>query len=80
MLVEAKNRFPNNQEMQEALDMGIKALLIQIPTKPNVEKWLPTLCPCCMGELSEHMGDGYYKRWDHLDMCPKCGQKLEWGG
>ncbi len=78
LLVGAKGKFLKNQEMLEALNMGIEALLKQIPKHPIIEKWSAALCPCCKEELSEHMGDGYYRHRESLDRCPKCGQKLEW--
>lgn len=78
LLVGAKSKFKDNREMQIALNMGIEALGMQIPKKPILEKWSAALCPGCKEELSEHMGDGYYKHWDSLDRCPECGQRLEW--
>lgn len=78
LLVGAKIKFLNNQEMQEGLSMGISALDKQMAKHPIIEKWSPALCPCCKAELSKSMGDGYYKHWDSLAQCPECGQRLEW--
>jgi len=49
----------------------------QIPQKPKMESWSPALCPSCNEELSESLGDGYYKHWYSIVVCD-CGQKLNW--
>jgi len=49
----------------------------QIPRKPIIESWSPALCPSCDTELSESLGDGYYKHWYSKKVCD-CGQKLDW--
>lgn len=59
------------------LEVVIKALEKQIPKKPLVEAWSPALCPCCNAELSESIGDGYYKHYKGLKICD-CGQSLDW--
>ena len=58
----------------------VKAIRKQIPIKPNIKDWSPALCPCCETELSEHQGDSIYHHYYHLDMCNKCGQRLDWKG
>lgn len=72
-----KNKFLDNEEILEALTMGIKALDKQIPKKPIIESWSPALCPTCRKELSELLGDGYYKHYYYMDICG-CGQRLKW--
>jgi len=63
--------------MTEAINLSIQALNKQIPTIPKIESWNPALCPSCNKELSEHLGDGYYKHWYGLKVC-ECGQKIKW--
>ena len=81
LLVGVKVNYLKNIEMMEALDMAIKALEKQIPQKPKIESWspalCPALCPACEAELSESIGDGYYKHYYNLNIC-ECGQKLKW--
>ena len=77
LIVGAKLRFKDNPEMLKALDMAIDALLKQIPTKPIMEEWNPARCPMCGAELSELIGDGYYKHCVDKEVCD-CGQKLKW--
>lgn len=55
----------------------IAALEMQIAKKPIIEPWSPARCPNCDCELSESIGDGYYKHWYGLNIC-ECGQKLKW--
>ena len=61
----------------ENVAVVIKALEKQIPKKPLVEAWSPALCPCCNAELSESIGDGYYKHYTTRVVCI-CGQHLDW--
>jgi len=63
--------------MSEHIDLAIEALEKQIPKNPIIESWNPALCPSCGEELSESIGDGYYKHWQGLKIC-ECGQKLKW--
>lgn len=77
LLVGARASFRHNAEMLEALSMGVQALDKQIPKKPIIESWSPALCPSCRKELSESIGDGYYKHYYSLNIC-ECGQKLKW--
>lgn len=44
----------------------------------KIEAYCPAYCPTCRFELSESLGDGYYKYFDNLSRCPKCGQKICW--
>lgn len=66
--------------MNEALNMGIKALEKQIPKKPDIEgdgygpdgnlvydTWI---CPTC--------GVSYEIDYDDYDYCPACGQAIDW--
>lgn len=61
----------------EGIDLAIEALEKQIPKKPIIEKWSPALCSSCGSELSESLGDGYYKHWKNKKVCD-CGQLLNW--
>ena len=44
----------------------------------KIEAYCPAYCPTCRFELSESLGDGYYKYFENLSRCPKCGQKICW--
>lgn len=66
-----------NYEASEHLDMAIKALEKQVPKKPIMEDWSPAKCPSCGAELSDDLGDGYYKHYYGLKVCD-CGQQLKW--
>jgi len=77
LLVGAKSSFRHNEEMLEALTMGIIALDKQIPKKPKIESWSPAECPSCGESLSECVGDGYYRHYENMTIC-ECGQKLKW--
>lgn len=44
----------------------------------KIESYCPAYCPTCRFELSESLGDGYYKYFENLSRCPKCGQKICW--
>lgn len=61
----------------EVKDMAIEALEKQIPKKPIIRPWDSAKCPSCNAELSEDLGDGYYKHWKYLKVCD-CGQRLDW--
>lgn len=63
--------------LDEALKLAIEALGKQIPQKPIIKSWSPALCPFCGSELSESLGDGYYKHYKDKKICD-CGQKLNW--
>lgn len=60
-----------------ALKVARKALEKQIAKKPIIKEWSPAKCPCCGCDLSESIGDGYYKHFYSLMFC-ECGQKLDW--
>ena len=62
----------------EPLTMGIEALEKQIPKEVKREDYNPSKCPTCGHELSEHLGDGYYKHYSHVKRCPQCWQLLSW--
>lgn len=68
-------------ERCEAYDMAIKALEKQMPKEVKIKKWSPAKCPNCGTELSESLGDGYYRHPTFLKRCPNedCGQLLDWG-
>lgn len=70
---------PENRTMLiEALTLAIGALEKQMHKKPIMKDWSPAFCPSCGKELSELIGDGYYKHWTNRNICD-CGQKLNWG-
>ena len=58
----------------------IEALDRQIPKLVSVKQWSTARCPTCGMELSESLGDGYYKHPTFLKVCPneECCQKLKW--
>lgn len=47
------------------------------PKKVIRKPWEPSICPTCGMELSESIGDGYYKHWMNLKRCPYCGQNID---
>lgn len=57
--------------------MATDILKKQIPTNPVIKDWSHAECPSCKAELSELLGDGYYKHLTSINVCP-CGQKLKW--
>lgn len=59
---------------------AIEALEKQLPKKVVIEKWNPVRCPSCGIELSESLGDGYYRHPTFLERCPNvdCSQRLDW--
>lgn len=52
----------------------------QKPKHPIISPWSPAICPTCGEELSEHIGDGYYRHRTFLERCPniECAQRLDW--
>lgn len=78
--------FVSNKEIVEtdrilnALDIGIRAIESSIPKQVNYREYTPAKCPICGENLSESLGDGYYKHWENLDVCPNpdCRQRLKW--
>ena len=73
-----KGDFKPRKHVVKAYKLAVKALDKQIPKTPKIERWSPALCPSCGNELSEDLGDGYYRHWYGLSIC-ECGQKLKWG-
>ena len=77
-----KSNYPTSgyYMLCEALDIAIEALEKQLPKKVKIEAWCPSYCPSCGYELSEDLGDGYYKHPDFIERCPNpnCGQRLDW--
>lgn len=73
--------YPFCEEFGTAVSVAIEALETKIPAKVVIEAWSPALCSTCGEELSEDSGDGYYKHWTHLKVCPnpECCQSLDWG-
>lgn len=61
-------------------EIAIEALEKQLPKKVEVKEWSPARCPSCGAELSESLGDGYYRHPTFLKRCPNvdCGQRLDW--
>lgn len=68
---------PLSKVVIEAHQIAIAALEKQIPKKVIIEPWNPARCPSCNCELSESLGDGYYKHHITKKVC-ECGQKLDW--
>ncbi len=70
----------HNTDRLQYCDIAIEALEKQLPKKVEIKKWCPSVCPACGCELSENIGDGYYKHPIFLNRCPNpdCGQKLDW--
>ena len=77
IIKEITNGLGENGYVRQANNTAIDALEKQLPKKPIREKWSPTECPSCKAELSELIGDGYYKDWVTLKFCD-CGQRLDW--
>lgn len=75
-LVELKKNFTNQNDI-DLINNAINAVAKQIPKKPIIERWSPVYCPNCDAELSEFLGDGYYKHYEDKSIC-ECGQKLKW--
>ena len=61
-----------------ALETAVQALEKQIPKIVERYKWKLSKCPCCGTELGEWLEDGYHQDYDYLNICPECGQKLDW--
>lgn len=59
---------------------AIEALEKQLPKKVEIEAWCPSYCPSCGYELSEDLGDGYYKHPNFIKRCPNpdCAQLFDW--
>ena len=76
MQEEIKNQYIS-PEIKYAFEASIDALKKQILTKPIIKNWSPAKCPSCGAELSESLGDGYYKHWESMKVC-NCGQLLDW--
>ena len=79
-IIKSMNKGDPTTLQLKALDIAYAALEKQIPKKPLMAPWSPAYCPCggCETELSESLGDGYYKHWENLKVCPECGQSLDW--
>ena len=71
------HNLENCGEILEAFQIMKNATEKQIPKKPIIRSWDAAKCPSCNAELSDSLGDGYYKHWEHLKVC-YCGQKLDW--
>lgn len=65
---------------REAYEAALEALEKQEAKKVEIKEWSPAICPSCGYELSESVGDGYYKHPTFLERCPNpdCGQRLKW--
>lgn len=73
--------YESKLQVYEAIGTPEECELAMKRMKPKdviVEKWSPAYCPACDEELSELIGDGYYKHYTYLDYCPNCGQILNW--
>ena len=65
---------------RQAYEAALEALERQNPKKVEIKEWSPSVCSSCGYELSESVGDGYYKHPTFLEKCPNpdCGQKIKW--
>ena len=61
----------------ELADEIKSAIEKQIPKRPKIDSWSAALCPFCGSQLSELVGDGYYKHYTSEKYC-NCGQLLDW--
>lgn len=61
------------EEVREAVEK-------QKAKKPIIQQWSPARCPACGEELSESLGDGYYRHRTFLERCTnvECAQRLDW--
>lgn len=77
-----KNRLSKtlSDKRREAYQDAVEALEKQLPKKVEIREWSPAVCPSCRYELSESVGDGYYKHPIFLERCPNpdYGQRLDW--
>ena len=64
----------------EAIAVALDAMKRHIQKVVIMKEWSPSRCPRCEKELSESLGDGYYKHMVYLERCPdpECGQRLKW--
>ena len=65
---------------RQAYEIALEALEKQEAKKVEIKEYLPAICPSCGYELSESVGDGYFKHPTFLERCPNpdCGQRLKW--
>lgn len=65
---------------RQAYEVALEALEKQEAKKVEIKEWSPAICPSCGCELSESVGDGYFKHPTFLERCPNpdCGQRLKW--
>ena len=77
---EPKNDNEYIEKSIECAKTAIKALEKQLAKKVEIEAWCPSYCPSCGYELSEDLGDGYYKHPNFIKRCPNpdCAQLLDW--
>ena len=70
----------DHTKMDDMMRIAIEALEKQLPKKVIIEDWCPSYCPSCGYELSEDLGDGFYRHPTFTKRCPNpdCGQKLDW--
>ena len=85
----ADNLCKEDQEIQGSKQIleGIYAILQKLAEYEDKDearkpidngRWSPKTCPTCGYELSESLGDGYYKDMMSVDVCPQCKQSIEW--
>lgn len=63
----------------QAIDIAIDAVERRMPKTPIIEPYEPAYCPNCDSILSENLGNDYFQHYKFLDICPTCGQVLDWG-
>ena len=69
--LEQYRKIGSVEECREAVEK-------QKPKYIKIEAYCPAYCPTCRFELSESLGDGYYKYFENLSRCPNCGQAIQW--
>lgn len=73
-----RNNLPTLLDELERVQGERDALLEkQNPKSPIFGSWIPAKCPSCGEELSESVGDGYYRHETSREFC-SCGQRLDW--
>lgn len=65
-------------DYSQAIDIAMDAVERRMPKTPIIELYEPAYCPNCDSILSESLGDDCFRHYRGLDMCPNCGQVLNW--
>ena len=67
-------------DILKAYAIALDSMSRNVPRRVKIEDWSASECPRCGEELSEFLGDGYYRHPTYLKRCPneKCSQMLKW--